>query len=138
MSSHFPPPPPPLASLVDTRKTTWRDSGRGITSAIYLLIYQDEIVYLGQSGDLHARLAWHQTYKRYDRIRVLPLPDNRRTRSYVEKHIRDLIGPTFYGNGESVRDRIEMRRKGDPVDAEALAGTGPIVGIVAFLRWGLA
>ena len=66
---------------------------------------------------------------------VLPLPDDRRTRCLVEKHVREIVGETFYESGESVRDRIEMARRGGPVDVEALAGTGPVRGLEALLRW---
>lgn len=110
----------------------------GLNAGVYLLIFGDAIVYVGQTGDLDTRIDWHAQYKRFDRVRVLPVTGGARERCFVERHVRELVGPTFYPSGESVRDQIEMRRKGEPVDVEVLSGTGQIAGIVAFLRWGLA
>lgn len=116
-----------------------RRDARDVTSAIYLLIWRDAVVYVGETYDLHTRLYWHSCIhpdqKLFDRVRVLPIVDDKRTRAFVEKHIRDLIGPTLYNRGTSVRDRVEMSQPGPAIDASALAGTRLIEAVVTFLRW---
>lgn len=108
-----------------------RDSDCG--SCVYLLLWRAEIVYVGQTQELSVRIGWHRSQSpfRFDRVRVLPLPDDKRTRLLVERHVRELAGV----GTESVRDRIEMNRPGLEVNAEALAGTGPIRGVEVLLRW---
>lgn len=112
-------------------------AAENIHSAIYLLIRDDVITYVGQSGDLHGRIGWHQSlsWHLFDRIRILPVKGDRRVRCLVEKRVRDLLGGL---GGESVRDRIEMARPGPEVDVETLADTRLIQSVVVFLRWVLS
>lgn len=129
------------AELAEPRWLTRREA-HDVNSAIYLLILRDVVVYVGETYDLHTRLYWHSCIhadsKHFDRARVLPIVDDKRTRAFVEKHVRGLVGPTIYNRGTSVRDRIEMRRPGPEVDVSALAGTRVIEAVVLFLRWVLS
>jgi hypothetical protein len=104
-------------------------------ACVYLLLWRDAIVYVGQTGDLCERLLWHRSYKRFDRVRALPIFGSRRVRTLVERRVRELVGETFYESGESARDRVEMEREGPPVDVDALAGVKPVQGVEALLRW---
>lgn len=127
--------------MVEFGLTSWTSRAiaaeRGVTSAVYLLVQCGEVVYVGQSGDLWTRLDWHRTYcrHRFDDVRILPLPNDRRVRTLVEHHVRDLLG---CDGGTSVRDRVEMTRDGAPVDPVALAWTGPAIAATTFLRWVLS
>ena len=46
----------------------------GQTCGIYLLIYQTEIVYVGQSRDVYSRLPIHAMDKQFDRFTIIPCP----------------------------------------------------------------
>lgn len=46
----------------------------GLVAAVYFLIKDDEIIYVGQSIDTWKRIRVHASEKRFDRVALLPCP----------------------------------------------------------------
>lgn len=71
-----------------------RDLGK--VSGVYFLVKGGRVVYVGQSGDVHARLAQHRRCKdkqAHDRAAVICCPPQRRL--YLERHYIEKFNPVW-------------------------------------------
>ena len=106
---------PPKASVIDAPISI-----RGIENlrtlphynmspAIYFLVKEDEVVYIGQSTNPAARAATHESTKIFDRVFLLPVP--RSAMNGIEGALIRLLQPKLNGG---TNHKCGLQAPGDP------------------------
>lgn len=104
---------------------------------VYFLLLQDEIVYIGQSRDIVARINTHidEQTKQFDRVLYLPCPAG--LLDHYEKRLISLMRPRYNGVGPGKRMgaaslvAAELRSAVDGITLEELAEKAERMGLWA-------
>tara|TARA_R100000988_G_C4002152_1_gene169783 strand:- start:1394 stop:2056 length:663 start_codon:yes stop_codon:yes gene_type:complete len=85
---------------MESKVTIRRQCLNVIESAVYILILEGVVVYVGESKNPYSRLGAHvkDTKKRFDTIRILPCAEHRR--KYWEAVLIDRYQPLFNSKGK--------------------------------------
>jgi hypothetical protein len=85
---------------MENKVTIRRQCLNVIESAVYILILEGVVVYVGESKNPYSRLGTHvkDTKKRFDTIRILPCAEHRR--KYWEAVLIDRYQPLFNSKGK--------------------------------------
>tara|TARA_R100000455_G_C6261226_1_gene116583 strand:- start:445 stop:1134 length:690 start_codon:yes stop_codon:yes gene_type:complete len=86
---------------MENKVTIRRQCLNVIESAVYILILEGVVVYVGESKNPYSRLGAHvkDTKKRFDTIRILPCAEHRR--KYWEAVLIDRYQPLFNSKGKN-------------------------------------
>jgi hypothetical protein len=63
-----------LTDLLDKDEIVRRAKANAAVSGVYFLVKNNDIVYIGQSQNVHARLTAHGVLKEFDGFHVIPCP----------------------------------------------------------------
>ena len=112
---------PPKASIIDAPVSIREIENLrmmphyNMTPAVYFLVEEDKVVYIGQSTNPASRVAAHESTKIFDRVFVLPVP--RSALNGVEGALIRLLQPKLNG-GERNQKNKGLQAPGNPADDE--------------------